>query len=157
GTLLDSANDYLAMDSGVKPGEHGPNIHMPDTINNLQRNIEVGQDLLLSAGFTFVNDAQVSSQEMESYLIARDSGLLKVRVNLSFLYKYVENIKNLGINSSYGDEQLFMNTIKLYADGSLISGTAYLSTEYTDSDRTKGYLFHDTETFKRLLIESHKQ
>lgn len=156
GTLFDSANDYLAQHFGVKPGNHGPNIHMPDTQENLQKNIEVGQNLLLSAGFTTVNDVQVTKQEMESYLIARDSGLLKIRIELSFLSKYLEDLKNIGLSSTFGDDQLSLGSLKLYADGSLISGTAYLSTEYADGERTKGYLFHDPEEFKQLLIEAHQ-
>src|SRR5690625_2111366 len=80
GAIYDSANDYLAQSFGVKPGNHGPNIHMPDTKENLQRNIAEGQKVLLAGGFTSVNDVQVTKQEMESYLAARDSGLLKLRI-----------------------------------------------------------------------------
>jgi predicted amidohydrolase YtcJ len=154
GPLFDSANDYLALKFGVKPGNHGPNIHMPDTQDNLQRNIEVGQELLLSAGFTSVNDVQVTKQEMESYLIARDSGLLKIRIELSFLSKYLDDIKAMGICSTFGDDQLSMGSLKLYADGSLISGTAYMN--YRDPERKQGYLFHEPEEFVQLLIEAHK-
>ncbi|WP_408008371.1 amidohydrolase [Pseudalkalibacillus sp. A8] len=156
GTLFDSANDYLAQQFGVRPGNHGPNIHMPDTQDNLQKNIEIGQDLLLSAGFTTVNDVQVTKQEMESYLHARDNGLLKIRIELSFLSNYLDDIKKMGICSRFGEDQLTMGSLKLYADGSLISGTAYLSTDYADHERTKGYLFHDPEEFKNILIEAHK-
>lgn len=156
GSLFDSANDYLARATGVKPGNHGPNIHMPDTKNNLQRNIEVGQELLVSAGFTTVNDVQVTKQEMSSYLTARDSGLLKLRIELSYLSNYLETIKEMGMNSNFGDDQLNMGSLKLYADGSLISGTAYLSGKYKDPEREKGYLFHKPEEFKHLIIEAHK-
>jgi predicted amidohydrolase YtcJ len=156
GALFDSANDYLAKQTGVKPGNHGPNIHMPDTLDNLQTNIKVGQELLLSAGFTTVNDVQVTKQEMDSYLSARDSGLLKIRIKLSYLSNYLDTIKEIGISSTFGDDQLTMGSLKLYADGSLISGTAYLTTEYMDHERTKGYLFHEPEEFKQILIEAHK-
>lgn len=154
GPLFDSANDYLAGKTGVKPGDHGPNIHMPEPADNLQRNVAEGQKLLVSAGFTSVNDAQVTKQEMKTYLTARDSGLLKIRIKLSFLSNYLNNIEELGINSNFGDDQLQMGTLKLYADGSLISGTAYMN--YNDTERSQGYLFHEPEEFKRLLIGAHK-
>lgn len=154
GTIFDSANDYLAEKTGVKPGNHGPNIHMPDSEDNLQRNIAEGQKLLLEAGFTSVNDVQVTKQEMESYLVARDSGLLKLRIELSYLSKYLDDIKKMGFSSTFGDDQLSMGALKLYADGSLISGTAYMS--YNDAERSEGYLFHDAEEFKDILIEAHK-
>lgn len=155
GPLFDSANDYLAGDKGVRPGEHGPNIHMPDRTDNLQRNIEVGQNLLISAGFTSVNDVQVTRQEMESYLEARDSGLLKLRIELSYLSNYLETIKEMGISSRFGNDALTMGSLKLYADGSLISGTAYLNKAYSDTNK-EGYLFHKPEEFKQILIDAHE-
>lgn len=154
GPLFDSANDYLAEEVGVRPATHGPNIHMPDTNENLQRNIYEGQKLLIEAGFTTVNDVQVTKQEMESYLEARDSGLLKLRIQLSYLSKYLDDIKEMGFSSTFGDDLLSMGSLKLYADGSLISGTAYMS--YNDAERDEGYLFHEAEEFKRILIEAHK-
>lgn len=156
GPLFDSANDYLAQQLGVRPGNHGPNIHMPDTKENLQKYVAVGQEILLSAGFSTVNDVQVSKQEMESYLIARDSGLLKLRIQLTFLSNYLTSIKELGINSSFGDDILSLGSLKLYADGSLISGTAYVAGGYSDSDRKKGYLYHKEEEFMSILIDAHK-
>ena len=154
GPIFDSANDYLAEDIGVKPNNHGPNIHMPDSKDNLQRNIYEGQKLLIEAGFTTVNDVQVTKQEMESYLAARDSGLLKLRIELSYLSKYLDDIKEMGFSSTFGDDLLSMGSLKLYADGSLISGTAYMS--YNDAERDEGYLFHEAEEFKNILIEAHK-
>lgn len=154
GPIFDSANDYLAEDVGVKPENHGPNIHMPDSKDNLQRNIYEGQKLLIEAGFTTVNDVQVTKQEMESYLEARDSGLLKLRIELSYLSKYLDDIKKMGFSSTFGEGLLSMGSLKLYADGSLISGTAYMS--YNDAERDEGYLFHEAEEFKNILIEAHK-
>lgn len=154
GPLFDSANDYLAEEVGVRPATHGPNIHMPDTKGNLQRNIYEGQKLLIEAGFTTVNDVQVTKQEMESYLEARDSGLLKLRIELSYLSKYLDDIKRMGFASTFGDDLLSMGSLKLYADGSLISGTAYMS--YNDAERDEGYLFHEANEFKSILIEAHK-
>lgn len=154
GAIFDSANDYLAEKTGVRPGNHGPNIHMPDSEDNLQRNIDEGQKLLISAGFTSVNDVQVTKQEMESYLAARDSGLLKLRIELSYLSKYLGDIKEMGINATFGNDRLSMGSLKLYADGSLISGTAYMN--YNDAERSQGYLFHEPEEFKDILIEAHK-
>lgn len=156
GVLFDSANDYLARETGVKIGKHGPNIHMPDTVENLQKNIEVGQDLLLSAGFTTVNDVQVTKQEMSSYLTARDNGLLKLRIVMTYLSNYLNTIKDMGIFSTFGDDRLSMGSLKLYADGSLISGTAYLNREYMDHERKKGYLFHEADDLEALIIEAHK-
>ena len=156
GPMFDSAADYLAGEFGVRPGEHGPNIHMPDSPENLQNIIRVGQDITLAAGITTINDVQVTSQEMESYLQARDSGLLNIRIVLSYLSNYLDDIKKMGLCSTFGDEQLSLGPLKLYADGTLLGGTALLSTGYLDSGRNKGYMFHQPEVLKALIVSAHK-
>ncbi|WP_080872791.1 amidohydrolase [Oceanobacillus timonensis] len=155
GQLYDSANDYIAKQSGVIIGEHGPNIHMPDSDDNLQNLISVAQEQFLASGITAINDPQVTKQEMKSYQQAQVNGLLKLRVKMSFLSNYLNDVIKLGLKQNFGDDQLSLGPIKLYADGSLNSGTAYLSTEFRDSSRNKGYLFHEPEEFQELLVKAH--
>ncbi|MCL6442753.1 MAG: amidohydrolase [Alicyclobacillus sp.] len=156
GQLYDSANDFLTMKSGIVIGRHGPNIHMPDTPENLQNLIRVGQREALAAGITTINDPQVTSQEMASFLTAKKSGLLKLRVIMSFSSAYLNDLIGLGFFSGFGDDNLAIGSIKFYADGSLNAGTAFLSSEYRDSKRTKGYLFHDPAEFNRMFIMAHQ-
>lgn len=157
GQLFDSANDFFAEKSGVLVGNHGPNIHMPDTPENLQTLIQVGQEQCVTAGITTINDPQVTKQEMESFDVAKKNGNLKMRVVMSFLSTYLDELIHLGFRSGFGDKQLSIGSIKFYADGSLNSGTAYLSTNYADNARKKGYLYHEPETFKEMFIKAHKQ
>lgn len=157
GQLFDSANDLFARKSGIVIGNHGPNIHMPDTPGNLETLIKVGQEQCLSHGITTINDPQVTRQEMESYESAREHGQLKMRIVMSFLSTYLEELAKLGLRSGFGDEQLSIGSIKFYADGSLNSGTAYLSTGYADSKRTQGYLYHEPKEFKDMFVKAHLQ
>ena len=157
GQLFDSANDFFAKNSGVLIGNHGPNIHMPDTPENLQMLIEVGQEQCVSAGLTTINDPQVTKQEIESFYSAKKDGNLKMRVVMSFISTYLDDLIHLGFRSGFGDEQVSIGSIKFYADGSLNSGTAYLSTNYEDSARTKGYLYHSVEEFKEMFVKAHQQ
>nr|WP_304214886.1 amidohydrolase family protein [Fredinandcohnia onubensis] len=157
GQLFDSANDFFAKKSGVLIGNHGPNIHMPDTPENLQTLITVGQEQCVSAGLTTINDPQVTKQEMESFHVAKKDGNLKMRVVMSFISTYLDELIHLGFHSGFGDEQLSIGSIKFYADGSLNSGTAYLSTNYADSARKKGYLYHKVEEFKKMFVKAHQQ
>lgn len=157
GQLFDSANDFFAKKSGVLIGNHGPNIHMPDTPENLQTLIKVGQEQCVTAGITTINDPQVTKQEMESFDVAKKEGNLKMRVVMSFLSTYLDELIHLGFRSGFGDKQLSIGSIKFYADGSLNSGTAYLSTNYADSARTKGYLYHQPEEFKEMFVKAHEQ
>ncbi|WP_088036422.1 amidohydrolase [Evansella clarkii] len=157
GQLYDSANDFFAKKTGVVIGNNGPNIHMPDTPENLQTLVKVGQEQCLSSGVTTINDPQVTKQEMESFTEAKQSGLLKMRIAMSYLSTYLDELINLGFSSGFGDEQLFLSSIKFYSDGSLNSGTAYLSMGYSDSNRTQGYLYHEPEEFKEMFVNAHKQ
>lgn len=157
GVLFDSAADYLTGEDGVKVFNHGPNIHMPDDMETLQKIIEIGQDTFISNGVTTFNDIQVTKQEMESYLVARDSGLLKIRVGLSFLSNYLDDIIEMGFNSSsFGEGQLFFGPLKLYSDGALNAGTAYMSTKYADGVGSQGYVYHEREEMIDIIVKAHK-
>ncbi|WP_051302819.1 amidohydrolase [Salibacterium aidingense] len=157
GQLFDTANNYFAQENGVEIGSHGPNIHMPDTPENLQTLITAGQNECLASGITTINDPQVTKQEMESYQTAKEKDHLKIRVVMSFLSSYMDELIKLGFQSKFRDDQLSIGSIKLYADGSLNSGTAYLSTSYKDSEKKSGYLYHSPEEFKRLFVKAHTQ
>ncbi|MEN1968773.1 amidohydrolase family protein [Lentibacillus sp. N15] len=157
GQLFDSANDFFAKKSGVVIGNHGPNIHMPDTPIGLQTLVKVGQEQCISAGITTINDPQVTKQEMESFETAKANGNLKLRVVMSFLSTYLDELIKLGLRSGFGDEKLSIGSIKLYADGSLNSGTAYLSSGYSDSKRKQGYLYHEPDEFKDIFVKAHLQ
>lgn len=157
GQLFDSANDYFARKAGIVIGNNGPNIHMPDTREQLQNLVKVGQEQCLSAGITTINDPQVTKQEMESFDSAQACGTLKMRIVMSFLSTYLDELIKLGFRSGFGDDQLSIGSIKFYADGSLNSGTAYLSSGYVDSTRKQGYLYHEPEEFKEMFVKAHKQ
>lgn len=156
GQLFDSANDFLSGIHGVKPGNHGPNIHMPGSQENLMKRFETGQDYFVRAGITTVNEVQLTKQELNTYLTARDQGKLKMRIEMSFLSNYLDEIIDLGFNSKFGDDWLSIGTIKFYSDASLLSGTANVSTGYLDSERNKGYNYHEPEEMIKILVKAHK-
>ncbi len=154
GPMFDSAGDYLSGVSGVKPGNHGPNIHMPDSDVNLMRRFEVGQEYFVKAGITTVNEIQLTKQELNTYLRARDEDKLKMRIEMSFLSNYLDEVINLGFSSDFGDDWLTIGSIKFYSDASLLAGTANVSVGYQDSDH-EGYNYHTVEELKELLIKTH--
>lgn len=157
GQLYDSANDFFAKKSGVVIGNNGPNIHMPDTADNLLTLVKVGQEQCLATGVTTINDPQVTKQELETFQSSQSKGQLKMRIVMSFLSTYLDEMIDLGFRSGFGDDQLSIGSLKFYADGSLNSGTAYLSSGYSDSSRTQGYLYHTPEEFKEMFVKAHNQ
>lgn len=158
GSLFDSANDFLSGSEidGVRPGNHGPNIHMPDNKDNLMKRFEVGQQYILSAGITTVNEIQLAKPELNTYLAARDQRKLKLRVEMSFLSNYLDEVIELGFNSDFGDDYLTIGSIKYYSDASLLAGTANVSTGYMDSDVHEGYNYHTSDELINLIVKAHK-
>ena len=155
GPLFDSANDLLSGLDGVQPGNHGPNIHMPDSKAGLMERFEVGQDYFVKAGITTVNEVQLTKQELNTYLEARDQGKLKMRIEMSFLSNYLDDVIKLGFNSDFGDDKLTIGSIKFYSDASLLAGTANVSSGYKDSERDHGYNYHSADELKDILKKAH--
>jgi predicted amidohydrolase YtcJ len=60
GLLWDAACDLLTGVDGVKIGNHGPNIHLPEPPDIAARQLDVALEQFLRAGITTVVDAQVS-------------------------------------------------------------------------------------------------
>lgn len=118
--------------------------------------VELGQDEFLSNGITTINDVQVTKQELYSYLVARDNGILKVRVTGSILSNHQDDLTDLGICSELGDENLSIASFKTYIDGAINAGTAYMSTKYADSMAGHGYLFHDIDRYKEMINEANQ-
>ena len=137
GRVFDSACDLLTGPSGVKITNHGPNFHLPDEPSALDARLDEAQEAFLAAGITTVGDCQVTDREMTNYLRARDGGRLRIRVCMYVLSSHVDGLRRLGVSSTLGGERLGIAGVKHYADGSLISGTAYLP---CGCGATHGYL-----------------
>ena len=153
GRVFDSVCDLLTAPSGVKITNHGPNFHLPDEPEALDARLDEAQEALLAAGTTTVGDCQVTDREMTNYLRARDAGRLRIRVGMYVLSSHVDGLRRLGVSSTLGDERLAVAGVKHYADGSLISGTAYLP---CGCGATHGYLYHGEGELEDLLAASSR-
>ena len=151
GRVFDSACDLLTGPSGVKITNHGPNFHLPDEPDALDARLDEAQEAFLAAGITTVGDCQVTDREMTNYLRARDGGRLRIRVGIYVLSSHVDGLRRLGVSSTLGDERLGIAGVKHYADGSLISGTAYLP---CGCGATHGYLYHGEGELEDLVAAS---
>jgi predicted amidohydrolase YtcJ len=80
GRVFDAACDLLTGPDGVKLGNHGPNLHLPDDPDDLASMLDDAQEAFLAAGITTVGDCQVTEREMRAFLAARDAGRLALRV-----------------------------------------------------------------------------
>ena len=156
GLLWDAACDLLTGDDGVKIGNHGPNIHLPEPPDVAARLLDHALEQFLRAGITTVVDAQVSRREAEAYIAARDAGRLRVRVNMLVISALLEDVLQLGLVGRLGDEELAFIGIKLYADGALGGLTAYFPNGYASEPDNHGVLYHEPGEFRALVRRAHR-
>jgi predicted amidohydrolase YtcJ len=156
GLLWDAACDLLTGDDGVKIGNHGPNIHLPEPRDVAGRQLDRAMQQFLKAGITTVVDAQVSRREAEAYIAARDARHLSARVNMMVISAFLEEVLQLGLVGRLGDDELVFTGIKLYADGALGGLTAYFPEGYAAEPGNHGVLYHEPAEFSALMHRAHR-
>jgi len=151
GRVFDAACDLLTGSDGVKLGNHGPNLHLPDDPDDLACMLDDAQEAFLATGVTTVGDCQVTEREIRAFLTARDAGRLSLRVVMYVLSSHVDGLDRLGVDSWLGDDRLSIGGVKHYADGALTGGTAYLP---CGCGATHGHLYHGPGELEDLLVAS---
>jgi predicted amidohydrolase YtcJ len=122
------------------------------------------QDKLLGFGITGVQDASTTGDLVESLKELYRSGLFKLRFSGALanalgkqrdpgMAEYLACCPEIG---SF-DGSFTIRTIKLFADGSLGSGTAALMEDYSDRPGYRGELIHDEAELCRLVFEAAKR
>ncbi len=153
GRVFDAACDLLTGVGGVKIANHGPNFHLSDEPDVLLAELLVAQQMMFAAGITSVGDAQVTDREMRVYLDARARGRWQLRVTMLVLSSHLAALEALGLAGGFGDDTLRIGGVKFYADGSLISGTAYLP---CGCGGEHGHLYHSFEELSGLIERAHR-
>ena len=153
GRVFDAACDLLTGVGGVKIANHGPNFHLSDDPDVLLEHLLSAQQMLFAAGITSVGDAQVTDREMQVYLHARARGVWQLRVSMMMLSSHLPFLESLGLTAGFGDDTLRIAGVKFYADGSLISGTAYLP---CGCGGEHGHLYHSFEELAALIEQAHR-
>lgn len=155
GVIFDAACDLLTGDSGVKIENNGPNLHLPEDPETLDQMLDLGQRLLNNAGITSVGDCQVTEREMTNWLRCRDQMRLSLRVSMMVLSSHLHLVEGLGLSAALGDDWLRLAGIKLYTDGALTAGMAYVPCGCSMNHRA-GRLYHNAEEFTDLVVRAHR-
>ena len=162
GLAQDSAQQ-LVVPSSVKVGHHGPDIGYDVALDELTDDIDRACRAYLAEGITSVADPQVTTREMPGYIMARDSGKLRVRTTCMYLSNHVNALNELGITGAIGDDRLSVGPVKFYCDGTLIGGTALF---YEDKDARgaeckcahRGRIYwEDVGAFQAALVDVHRR
>ncbi|GIV01101.1 MAG: amidohydrolase [Actinomycetota bacterium] len=154
GLCLDAACQ-LVQPVAVDIGSHGPNFHTEAPLPELVEAVERAGRAYLAAGLTTVCDAQVTARELGAYREARRLGRLPVRTVCMPLSHQLETYAEIGLAGPFGDDHLWIGPLKLYADGSLIGGTAAFTEPYGERGEFPGSLYHEPERLHELIVRAH--
>ena len=94
-------------------------------------------------GVTSVQDMSLDYGDLAVYSQLQQEGKLTVRVYGAPLIANVEDQAKLGLGHAFGSPLLRIGALKMFADGSLGSRTAYFTQPYSDEPGNRGLLFSD--------------
>ncbi len=94
-------------------------------------------------GVTSVQDMALDYGDLAVYSQLNNEGKLTVRVYGAPLIANVEDQAKLGLAHAFGSASLRIGALKMFADGSLGSRTAYFAQPYSDEPGNRGLLFSD--------------
>jgi len=123
--------------------------------------VKTAQEHLLQHGVTSIGVAGCNLRVLKAIVKLWSLGELKIRVRLYLYHRDGEEntldlLKNLGVKSGFGDEYLKIMGIKLFADGSLGSRTAWLSEPYSDDPSNSGGPALDPEELTRIVVDASR-
>ena len=155
GYFLDAAQQ-LIVPAGVDIGHHGPGFHDDAPLEEIVADIDRGSRASLAAGITSIVDAQVTRRELTGYRVARERGLLGVRLTAMPISSQLEVFEAIGLAGRFGDDRLAIGPMKFYADGALTGGTAAFTTPYGPEGEFTGSLYWASDAaFRDAIVRAH--
>src|SRR5215204_3009366 len=155
GLCLDAATD-LILPVVVDIGCHGPNFHTLLPGEDSLALLTDASRVYLAAGLTTVCDPQVTRREMRIYREAATRGVLGLRVALMPLSNHLDDFEAVGIAPPFGDDHLRIAAMKLYADGTLIGGTAWFTEPYGLHGEFTGSTYWQPAQLRELVARAHR-
>jgi len=132
GVLLESAMQCV--------GHEIPEPSMQDIANA----IEAAQPILWKMGLTGIHDFDRRDSFMALQYL-HSQGRLKLRVNKNIPVESVDHAFALGLRTGFGDEMLWIGSVKAFMDGALGPRTAAMFQPYVNEAENRGILNMDGE------------
>lgn len=155
GELSDAACNILTGVDGVKIGNHGPNLHLGDSVADHIHQLGLAQASFVAGGVTTVGDCQVTRREFDMYLRLAESGGLGIRYSMYFLSHLLDEGLEIGMRGAFGNAFLSFAGFKFYADGTLGGWTAYFPDGYNGDPCRTGMLYHEPAEYRELIRRAH--
>ena len=124
--------------------------------DELKEALLAAQEQVLKHGLTGWHSCE-SLREWKACRELEQEGLLKVRVHHLFQPENLAELDELGLKPGQGSDRLWLGNLKLFADGSLGTGTALLCSEYCDQPGYCGLPFLEPEELKDKVVEGYRR
>ena len=122
---------------------------LPETIEKARAALSHAASL----GVTTIQDMTARPTELRAYQALRAAGELTARI-YSIQNHGIEGLLSAGITSGFGDDWLRVGGVKLFADGSMGSGTAAFFAPYNDEPGTSGLLLQSTVALEQAIFDA---
>jgi predicted amidohydrolase YtcJ len=109
-----------------------------------------------SKGLTGVHDAGISAETWELYKKFADEGNLSTRIYamIGGAGDTFDKLADNGPITSYADDRLALQSVKIYGDGALGSRGAAMLEPYSDDPGNTGLLFHTQEEMNQMVLKT---
>ncbi len=114
------------------------------SIHDIEQAIQKAQPILWKMGITGVHDFD-RRQSFMALQSLRAKGKLKLRVCKNIPVESVEQANDLGLRTGFGDEMLWIGSVKAFMDGALGPRTAAMFQPYEGEKENRGILNMDGE------------
>ena len=114
------------------------------SIREIETAIEKAQPILWKMGLTGIHDFDHREAFMALQNL-RANGKLKLRVNKNIPVESVEHAHALGLHTGFGDDWLWIGSVKAFMDGALGPHTAAMFQPYLNETENRGILNMDGE------------
>lgn len=125
----------------------------PDTLDETLTKARAGLAHAARLGVTTVQDMTTNATQLAAYQRLRASGELPVRIT-SHQDRSLDSLIAAGIRTGFGDDWLRIGGAKMFADGSMGSGTAAFFAPYADDPSSAGLLIQPAEVLEKQMREA---
>ncbi len=127
----------------------------PPTEEDWKDAILASQEESLRVGLTGVHSFETLHQWRAMRALEAE-GKLKIRVHASIQGYELEKAASLGLEPGAGSDRLWLGNVKLFADGSLGSGTALLHEPYADDATQSGIAVTSAEDLRESVESAYR-
>lgn len=108
-------------------------------------------------GLTGIHDQRVEREGRESLRLfqrLRREGSLSLRVHANIAADYLREAAQLGLQSGFGDDNLWLGHVKAFADGTMGSRTAHMLAPFEEEPDNTGIVVTSTDERWRLIVDA---